>query len=194
MICVARYSAMPAPCPPQPYSPECVEKGFRDRLCTPITTPTRHRTAREHPDTTASKNRPDTLYLSKILPTTTRNREQGDTRVFSLTRRRSLVRTRHRPLRIPRRNADCYKLLAAHSDRRSCVSSGVIRSWCYRPAPRPLGRQLGFLGSVGGPQDPRREDAHRGTLLSRRRPMEVPVLIVAIRRSSARDGGGTTSF
>src|SRR5215210_5965613 len=43
----------------------------------------------------------------------------------------------------------------------------------------PKGGQFGFFGAVGSEQDSRREDAHRDTLLSRRHPIEGPVLIVS---------------
>src|SRR5215213_10779783 len=41
------------------------------------------------------------------------------------------------------------------------------------------GGQFGFFGAVGSEQDFRREDAHSDTLLSRRHPIEGPVLIVS---------------
>src|SRR5215208_3835727 len=43
----------------------------------------------------------------------------------------------------------------------------------------PQDGQFSFFGAVGSEQDPRREDAHRDTLLSRRHPIEGPVLIVS---------------
>src|SRR5215211_2598719 len=57
------------------------------------------------------------------------------------------------------------------------------------------GGQFGFFGAVGSEQDPRREGAHRDTLLSRRHPIEGPVLIVSRHWFVARQrGDGTMPF
>ena len=67
----------------------------------------------------------------------------------------------------------------------------TARSRSHWPSLRPQGGPFGFFGAVGSEQDPRREDAHRDTLLSRRYPIEGPVLIVSRGWFVARSGDGT---